>query len=289
MHIWDIVFTVFTILVLLIIWVILMDTNRFVVRKLIVRDKRIRKSIRAVVVSDLHNKSYGRDNERLLEAIREQKPDMILLAGDLLNAIPKAKMNVPLHFLKELSKDFPIYYGNGNHEHRLKLYPETYGTMSEEYAKALQELQIEPLVNTKQLIQDANILVYGAEIDRMYYKRFKQCPMEDSYMESILGKAEPEQFVVLLAHNPNYFPEYAKWGADLVLSGHVHGGVARVPFWGKGIISPNFHIFPKYDGGLYEEGKSKMILSRGLGVHTIPFRVFNPGEIWVVDFESEGQ
>lgn len=287
MHIWDIIFTVIVILVLFLVWVILLDTNRFVVRTLTVRDKRIQKPIRAVVISDLHNKSYGKGNERLLEAIREQKPDVILLAGDLLNAIPKAKLDVPINFLTELAKDFPIYYGNGNHEHRLKLYPETYGDMSDVYAKALQELKIEPLVNVKQMIPDTNILVCGAEIDRMYYKRFKQCPMEEDYMESILGKADAEQYIVLLAHNPNYFPEYAKWGADLVLSGHVHGGVARVPFWGKGVISPNFHVFPKYDGGLFQEGKSKMILSRGLGVHTIPFRVFNPGEIWVVDFEQE--
>lgn len=287
MHIWDIIFTIIVILVLFLVWIILLDTNRFVVRTLTVRDKRIQKPIRAVVISDLHNKSYGKGNERLLEAIREQKPDVILLAGDLLNAIPKAKLDVPINFLKELAKNFPIYYGNGNHEHRLKLYPETYGDMSEAYAKALQELKIEPLVNVKQMIPDTNILVYGAEIDRMYYKRFKQCPMEEDYMESILGKVDAEQYIILLAHNPNYFPEYAQWGADLVLSGHVHGGVARVPFWGKGVISPNFHVFPKYDGGLFEEGKSKMILSRGLGVHTIPFRVFNPGEIWVVDFEQE--
>ena len=81
-----------------------------------------------------------------------------------------------------------------------------------------------------------------------------------------------------MAHNPDYFEEYAAWGADLVLSGHVHGGMMRLPILG-GVVSPAFKLFPKYDGGLFQQGKSTMILSRGLGMHTIPIRIFNPGEL----------
>jgi len=87
----------------------------------------------------------------------------------------------------------------------------------------------------------------------------------------------------LIAHDPDYFPKYADWGADLVLSGHVHGGMVRVPFWGKGVVSPNVRLFPKYDGGEFTIGKSRMLLSRGLGMHTIPIRLFNPGEILEVE------
>ena len=71
------------------------------------------------------------------------------------------------------------------------------------------------------------------------------------------------------------------------MSGHVHGGVARVPFWGKGVLSPSWHVFPKYDGGIFREKESVMVLSRGLESHTIPVRVFNPGELWVIDFRPE--
>ena len=74
-------------------------------------------------------------------------------------------------------------------------------------------------------------------------------------------------------------------GADLTVSGHVHGGIIRVPLWGKGVASPNIRLFPKYDGGLFFEKGKTMLLSRGLGIHTIPFRLFNPGELWVVDFK----
>ena len=111
--------------------------------------------------------------------------------------------------------------------------------------------------------------------------------MEENYLTEILGRRPEGLYTVLLAHNPDYFPRYAGWGADLTLSGHVHGGVARVPFWGKGVISPGYRLFPKYDGGIFREGQAVMVLSRGLGMHTIPIRLFNPGELWVIDLKPE--
>lgn len=280
----DIIITVIGIVALILLWVMLYDSNRFVVRKLSVESKRIKKPCRAVVLSDLHNKRYGRKNEKLLEAIREQKPDFVLVAGDILTAKPGASMEPAIAFLKELKKDYPIYYGNGNHEHRLKLYPEKYGDMGQRYADALKELGISPLVNGHVKLPEHGITIYGAEIDRYYYKRFQVHTMESDYLPKVLGKPLKEDYTILLAHNPDYFPNYAAWGADLTLSGHVHGGVARVPFWGKGVIAPSLCLFPTYDGGIFKEGKHTMLLSRGLGTHTIPVRLFNPGELWVVDF-----
>ena len=103
-------------------------------------------------------------------------------------------------------------------------------------------------------------------------------PMEKEYLEETLGPASKEKYQILLAHNPDYFENYAQWGADLVLSGHVHGGIMRLPLLG-GVISPTLLLFPKYDGGLFKKGSSAMILSRGLGTHTLPIRIFNPGEL----------
>ncbi len=144
---------------------------------------------------------------------------------------------------------------------------------------------IQPLVNSHVLLAEYGIAVYGLEMDKFYYKRFRIPSMAPAYLEGILGEPMGGYYNILLAHNPDFFPRYAAWGADLVLSGHVHGGVARVPFWGKGIISPGYRLFPRYDGGIFREGKSVMVLSRGLGMHTIPVRLFNPGELWVVDFD----
>lgn len=283
----DILITVLGAAAIIFIWVILYDSNRFVVCKHQVADRRIKKTARAVVLADLHNKRYGRENERLLEAIREQKPDFVLVAGDLVTAKPGRNLEPAIQLLKELAKDYPIYYGNGNHEYRMKLFPKTYEDMARQYGQALGELGIEPLVNSRMILAEYGMAVCGVEIDRKLYQRFWIPEMPEDYMTEMLGQAPKELFTVLLAHNPDYFPKYAAWGADLVLSGHVHGGVVRIPFLDRGVISPGLRLFPKYDGGIFKEGKSTMVLSRGLGMHTIPIRLFNPAELWVVEFEPE--
>ncbi len=281
----DIIIAILCVALTCLVWVMLYDSNRFVVVQHQAVDERIRKKARAVVLSDLHNKSYGRNNEKLLAAIRQQDPDFVLIAGDILTARPGESFAPAVQFLQELAGMYPVYYGNGNHEHRLKLYPKTYGDMGEAYAKELSGMGIQPLVNSHVLLAEYGIAVYGLEMDKFYYKRFRIPSMAPAYLEGILGEPMGGYYNILLAHNPDFFPRYAAWGADLVLSGHVHGGVARVPFWGKGIISPGYRLFPRYDGGIFREGKSVMVLSRGLGMHTIPVRLFNPGELWVVDFD----
>lgn len=282
----DVLLIFVAIIGIILIWIMLYDSNRFVLVKHVIKDTKIKGHLRAVVLADLHNKQYGRDNAVLLEAIEEQKPDVIFIAGDILTAHPRKSLKYAISFMEKLAEKYPIYYGNGNHEHRIKLYPKTYGTMAEEYAEALDRIGVEPLVNCNREIQEKNISVYGAEINRKYYKRFTVPHMEQDYMKSVLGEPDAGKYNVLLAHNPDYFPKYAGWGADLVLAGHVHGGIVRIPGW-KGVASPNIRFFPKYDGGRFEEGNSVMILSRGLGMHTIPVRLFNPGELIVIDFEGE--
>lgn len=283
----DVLITVAGIGAAALLWVVLYDSNRFVVRKHTVTDRRIRRDCRAVVLSDLHNKRYGKDNQALLAAIRGQQPDFVLVAGDILTAKKNASMETAVALLKELAKDYPVYYGNGNHEHRLGLYPETYGDMADRYGQALKELGIEPLVNSHTELPEYGLSIYGAQIHERFYKHFKIAQMAPEYLPEILGQAPRDRYTVLLAHNPDFFPQYAAWGADLVLSGHVHGGVARVPLLGRGVISPALRLFPKYDGGVFFQGDSVMVLSRGLGTHTIPIRIFNPAELWVVDFKEK--
>ena len=280
----DILITLFGLAVLVCVWVMLYDSNRFVVKKYTVTDDRIKKPCKTVFLTDLHNKQYGKENHVLLEAIREARPDLILIAGDILTAQPGASMEPALDFLKKLAEEYPVFYANGNHDHRLKLYPDVYGDMARRYGEALGKLGIEPLANAHVLLPEYGLAVYGAEIHEDFYRRFSLTKMPAEYLTETLGQAFREQYTVLLAHNPDYFPEYAAWGADLTLSGHIHGGMARVPFWGKGVISPSWHVFPKYDGGIFQEGKSVMVLSRGLGNHTVPVRLFNPAELWVVEF-----
>lgn len=264
-------------LMTILLWIIIFDSNRFVIRRYHLENEKIASKLKIVFVSDLHNKQYGRNNENLVRAIRECSPDLLVIGGDLINGIPNAKREVALQFLKEM-KQYPMIYANGNHEHRIALYPETYGTAGIDYEKELKEINIDRLVNGKVSYPSENIIFYGSQIDAEYWDKFHAPEMQESYLEKILGKCDQDSYTILLAHKPDYFQTYKKWGADLVLSGHVHGGIVRIPGW-KGILSPNIRLFPKYDGGMFQEEGSTMIISRGLGMHTIPFRLFNPGEL----------
>ena len=281
----DVILLLLGVAVVIFLWIALMDTTRFETTEYVVTDPRIRKDFRAVVLADLHNKQFGRENEVLLQAIEDGKPDLVLIAGDMLTAKPGKDFQVALDLTGRLAEKYPVCYGMGNHEHRLCLYRNVYGDAGRRYEKALKELGVRQMHNERRIFDDYGITVVGAQIHHRYYQRRHKNPMKGSYLERTLGAPDAERFTVLLAHNPDYFPEYASWGADLVLSGHVHGGVVRIPFWNKGLISPSMRFFPKYDGGLFEEGNSRMILSRGLGCHTIPVRLFNPGDLIFLTFQ----
>lgn len=242
---------------------------------------------RIMVLADLHNACFGEKNETLLRMIREQQPDYILLAGDMMIGKPGRPTDVPAHLIKELAGNYPVYYAKGNHELRVSLYRETYGHMWKDYQKEL-EGRVTWLVNDHVRLTraGASIWLYGLDIAPDYYKRFRHRPMEVNYLTDALGEPEPEAYRILLAHNPDYFPEYAAWGADLVLSGHLHGGMIRLPFLG-GMLSPMFHFFPKYARGRYEEQNSVLLLSGGLGNHTFKFRVNNLPELLLITLSHE--
>lgn len=257
--------------------VIIWDSNRFVRTEYCFELPKIKKEFSFVLVSDLHNKSFGKGNAKLLAEIDKMRPDAIMVAGDMLTSVPGKSFETAADFMEQLALKYPIYYANGNHEYRLKRYPDKFGTMYEAYFGRLKPYDVSPLVNEKKELEEEGITITGLEIDRSYYRKMKQKKMEDNYLESLIGDADTKNLQILIAHNPEYFEEYSKWGADLVLSGHIHGGIMRLPLLG-GVISPALKIFPKYDGGIYQNGNSTMILSRGLGMHTIPIRIFNPGE-----------
>lgn len=258
------------------------DSNRFVTVTYEILSDRAIKPCRFVLLADLHNKSFGRDHERLLAKIDEISPDAILVAGDMLTASRGKTCRPALSLMRQLAARYKIYYGMGNHEYRLKLYPEQYGAVYDEYVSGLSEAGIEPLINENTYLPEYNIAVCGSMIDRRYYRRFRKHPMDAGYLPKLLGEPRKDACQILIAHTPEYFEEYAAWGADVVVSGHVHGGIVRLPFLG-GVLSPNMTFFPKYDGGRYVSGRTTMILSRGLSSHTPPVRVFNPGELVVLD------
>ena len=122
---------------------------------------------------------------------------------------------------------------------------------------------------------------------RKYFKKFNDYVLETEEITEALGVCEEsDAFQILLAHNPVYFKQYAAWGADLTLSGHLHGGIIRLPLIG-GVITPQAKLFPRYHAGKYQIGKKTLIVSRGLGTHTIPIRFNNKPELSVIHLMPE--
>lgn len=278
---------VLAVLAVFFIIVMLIDGNRFVIREYTIENEKIKDGIDLAVLADLHNKQYGTENEKLLKALDEANPHVVMVAGDMLTAKPGKGYEKAASFMEKVAEKYPVYYGLGNHEYRMKIYPEQYGTEFAEYVDCLETAGIQVLDNESALIQVkreqrlTNIRVSGVSIERFYYKRFRKLYMSSEYLDGLIGKADEESYQILLAHNPEYFETYADWGADLTLSGHVHGGIMRLPVLG-GVVSPKLVLFPKYDGGHFLRKGAHMVLSRGLGMHTIPIRIFNPAELVLI-------
>lgn len=277
--------TIFAILVVFGIWVILYDTHHFVVRKHTFSSSKIKKNLRMVMMSDLHNYQYGRENKALFDAVDEASPDIIVIAGDMITAKTKENFDKTLDMLTKLNEKYPVYYAYGNHEQKISLYKERYGDMGERFDAALKETKVRILRNAHVELSDTGVVLNGLELEHAYFQRFHTKPMAEDYLHKLMGAPDEEKYQVLLAHNPEYFEQYAAWGADLTLSGHIHGGIVRLPFLG-GVISPAIRFFPKYDGGLFEEYGATMVLGRGLGTHSPKVRMFNPAELLVIDLTS---
>lgn len=239
----------------------------------------------AVFLSDLHNMSYGKNNRELLAEIRSQNPELVLIAGDMLTAGKKPQTEAAMALLDELTKKYPVYYANGNHEHRMRVNTEVYGESYERYSDAIKSFGVHLLENAgeKLKLHGMELTVWGLELSGEYFRRGVSRKLTGAQIEELIGAKPEGGFHILLAHHPCYFESYAAWGADLTLSGHLHGGIVRLPFLG-GVISPQIRLFPRYDQGSYKLQDKRMIVSAGLGSHTIRLRINNPPELAVIDF-----
>ena len=231
------------------------------------------------MLSDLHDNAYKISLDRLYNIVDEEKPEFIVFAGDLINRKSTKESEEAADVLCNLAKKYPVFFTNGNHETRVYIEKAKYEDRYERLMSKIRKSGITILNNDKYIYEKNNesINIYGLEIGREYFRNRQTKKMDDDYISSMLGNAK-KGFNVLIAHTPVYFENYARWGADLTFSGHMHGGIIRIPGIG-GIINPNHTQFPKYDGGEYNIGDSKLLLGRGLGTHTIMIRINNPAEV----------
>ena len=226
---------------------------------------------RLVVLGDLHSTWFGEKNEMLLEAVRAQEPEYIFLVGDLLDAFRDLPQGYAGETAAGLTAIAPTYYVTGNHEWAVGDVPEL--------KKNLEAQGVTVLSNQFVTLERNGDTAVLAGIDDPNGYADQKSP--ETLAEEVRA-AYGDPFWMLLAHRNDHFPEqYSLLGADLVISGHGHGGVIRLPFT-DGLLSTDRTFFPSYTAGLYEKNGSALFVTRGLGNSGPSFRLFNRPEVAVV-------
>lgn len=228
---------------------------------------------RIAQISDLHNAQFGKNNEKLLSLLRETKPDMIAITGDLIDS-RNTDVDTALHFVKEAVKIAPCYYVTGNHEARVTEYFEL--------QQGLAALGMDVLDDEQMLLEREGeaISVIGLN-DPSFQMGYDPAQLVDSRLRNMTDRAD---YTVLLSHRPELFDVYVENGIDLALTGHAHGGQFRLPFVG-GLFAPDQGLLPEYDAGRYTEGNTNMIVSRGIGNSAFPLRFNNRPEIVLIELQ----
>lgn len=276
------------VLILIIATIIYFDNNVLQVSHYKVTSHKIPTSFngfKILQISDLHSKSFGKDNYRLINKISSENPDIIVMTGDMINT-KDTDFKVFINLAKQVSKSYDTYYIVGNHEQNLS------GNKLKALIDNLNTIGITILDNKKVTITkgDDNINLYGLWINLKYYKDANNEYTKDIYfkteqIETILGSYDSKTYNILLTHNPLYFDTYSNWGADLTLAGHIHGGMIRIPFM-SGLLSPEKGFFPKYDAGKYLVNGKDLIVNRGLGNGDFGIRIFNRPDISVITLSN---
>lgn len=241
---------------------------------------------RIVLISDLHDREFGYNSQRLINVIDKQSPDIVIMAGDMISTGDK-DWEVFLKLSESLAEKYKTYYVVGNHEQNL-----TGGQLTDLVAK-IENTGVIVLDNEITVIEKntEKINLYGLWFHLRYYRDLRSEYQKENYfgiesITKILGTPDKEEFNVLITHNPVYFNTYSEWGSDLTLSGHMHGGMIRLPFVG-GLFSPEKELFPKFDSGVFYNDNSFLVVSRGLGNGNLGFRFLNCPEVTVITLKRK--
>ena len=228
--------------------------------------------LRVAELSDLHGRSFGKNNVRLLRTLQKARPDMICICGDLFDEKTDLTMLEPL--LTGLTDIAPVYYVTGNHEWQVK-----------NLRKILQKMRawgVTVLENEGRVLSrgGAEMVVAGVH---------DPCGPYDMKTPAALVRelrsAQGNDFILMLSHRNDELAMWSQLGVQLVLSGHCHGGVVRLPFVG-GVFGTRRELFPEYDAGVYRQDGTTLFVSRGLGYTNVHFRLFNRPHVPIMILRS---
>ena len=275
------VFPIVLLILLLLAGILLYDGNTRIVTSVYeLSYKNLPESFngyRIVVLSDIHASVFGDNNKILINKVKEAKPDIIAIIGDLIDGYEKLPTEKQLEIAETLVTNLtpiaPVYYITGNHEWNS-------GAIRPLLAM-LKEREVQILRNRYTLLESGGETIILAGTDDPNGPADMKKPIE--FVEEIF-EAEGKGFIVMLEHRNNNLLLYDTLGVDLVICGHAHGGLIRLPFT-DGLMGPQRDWFPTYTSGIYTSGKTSMVVSRGLGNHTGIPRVFNNPHLVVVELK----
>lgn len=259
-------------LFMIVVVVLLYISNRWVqTTEITIESDRIPVSydgVKILQISDLHDATFGEQQEKLVKKVKKTEADLIFITGDLIDS-NRYNLDQSLELVRQIKDFAPIYYVTGNHE---------IATNDMENIKSsLTELGVNVLSNEEKIIEynGEDIRIIGIED-----------PLNGITVNEALSQfAEKDLFTLVLSHRPETFQDYVDYEMDVVFSGHAHGGQFRLPGVG-GLVAPGQGLFPSYTAGMYSENTTHMIVSRGLGNSVIPLRVFNSPEIVLVTLKK---
>lgn len=229
-------------------------------------------------ISDLHNKSFGNDQAKILNKLKSISPDIIVVTGDLIDR-RKYNLDIAMTFISGAVKIAPVYYVSGNHEAWSGNFPLIKKNLEEAGVNILDDIAVE-LTKGK-----TSINIVGLSDPDFLTSDYIEGTNTSKTIEQLKQWSMGKNFKILLSHRPELFDLYSENSMDLVFTGHAHGGQIRIPFIG-GLIAPDQGIFPKYSSGSYSKDSTTMFVSRGLGNSIFPVRVFNRPEIVVVTLRN---
>lgn len=280
----ELIIAVIILLILaVLLFVIYRSNNRLDITKYAVADKNIPKPFDGFLIaqiSDFHNTRSKAVRDKIISALLESKPDIIVITGDFIDYY-RTDTDISLEFLRRLISVAPVYYIPGNHEARIDEYPQFCASAERLGARVLDDCLVSVVRG------DSKIDIVGVK-DPYFYKEYEPVPERriDILSEKLKSLLQAgESYTVLLSHRPELAELYADSGVDLALCGHAHGGQFRLPFVG-GVFSPSQGLLPKYTCGLYETNGKRMIVSRGIGNSSFPFRINNSPEFVFIRLEN---
>ena len=233
---------------------------------------------RIAQVSDLHNQDFGENNRKLVDMLRAAQPDIIVITGDMVDS-RFTDIPVALAFAEQAVEIAPCYYITGNHESRIEEYSQL--------RDGLLDLGVVVMENERVELQRNGDTIYLLGLHDVSFHPDYDLNRHDRIVKSSLKPIlVDEGFSVLLIHRPLFMDLYAQYEVDLVLSGHIHGGQIRLP-WIGALYAPGQGFFPEYDAGLYRQGDTQMIVSRGIGNSLFPLRINNPPEVVLVTLTQD--